>query len=367
MAVQIVLDEKPAPLCGGLPPVVRGLHRAAAELAGSRVVVDQDSVLALKYPVQTAQARLDAGALKPASPLLALAADGFAAEGALAALTAAGRPAVALFDGRPVAAYLPEAGELAFKTPSEAARAALLSREGAVTAAWTPSRTPEEARAAEDALCAGLAKPTDGYLARLDRRLSIALSRRLLPFDSITPNAVTTASLALGLLGSWWLATGEQGWQLAGAFLLWFCCILDGCDGELARLKLLSSPEGAAYDLWADQFSHLATFVAVPVAVYRARPDLELLLPGALLVTGFLGCMFSVWRLVLSRPESERGPHALLVERLASRDYVYLIAALVAVGRLEWFLWAAGAGSHVFYAALWALELRLRAKPLPSS
>jgi phosphatidylglycerophosphate synthase len=175
----------------------------------------------------------------------------------------------------------------------------------------------------------------------------------------VTPNHITTAGLVLGLLGAWWLAAPSARLQFYGALVLWFCCLLDGCDGEIARLKHLSSPEGAAYDVWADHFSHLATFVALPVGVARLHPGRDWLVPGVLLVTGFLACGFSVWYLVLRVPEEERGPLALTVERIASRDYVYLIVALTAIGRLDWFVWAAAVGSHLFNAFLWLQSRRV--------
>src|SRR5581483_2076046 len=81
-----------------------------------------------------------------------------------------------------------------------------------------------------------LRKPTDGYLAQFDRGISISISRKLMR-TSATPNHVTTAGLAIGLLGSVLLATGAYSQMLFGTWLLWAACVLDGCDGELARIK----------------------------------------------------------------------------------------------------------------------------------
>ncbi|MDE2491495.1 MAG: CDP-alcohol phosphatidyltransferase family protein, partial [Elusimicrobia bacterium] len=223
--------------------------------------------------------------------------------------------------------------------------------------AFLDARTPSAAAAAAETLYARLAKDNDGYLARLDRRLSLVLTRLMLPWP-ITPNQVTAASLVLGLLGAWWLAAPSAERQLWGALLLWFCCLLDGCDGEIARLKLHQTRWGGEFDLLADHVAHLATFVALPIGVARLHPGVDWRLPGVLLVTGFLACGFSVWWLVLRVPEERRGPLALVVERIASRDYVYLILALTLVGRLDWFVWTAAVGSHGFWAALWWLSWR---------
>lgn len=169
----------------------------------------------------------------------------------------------------------------------------------------------------------------------------------------MSPNQVTGASLVIGLLGAWWLAAPSAKLQFAGAAVLWFCALLDGCDGEIARLKHHVTTWGGDFDLLADHVAHLATFVALPVGVARLHPGVNWWPAGTLLVAGFLACGFSVWWLVLRVPEDRRGPRALVVERIASRDYVYLILAMTAVGRLDWFVWAAAVGSHLFWLWLW--------------
>lgn len=371
--LQIVVDaEGPAPLCAGLPPAVRAAHRAAVELPEARLLVACSPRRAQRWSRQLAQARADvSGRLSADSPLLAVSSDGFADEGALARFVEdarrSGKASRGLSGGRVVAAYLPRAGALA-GLPTAAAAAETLGQagEGISFEGWSPCATKAEAAAAEKALCDALAKDTDGYIARFDRRVSIAVSRVLLRLP-VTPNQITTASLLIGLAGAWGLATGSYSWQLAGGLALWCCCILDGCDGEVARLKLMSSPSGAAYDLAADHVSHLATFIAIPVGLHRARPELAFWGPGALLVTGVALSAFSVWWLVLRLPQRQRGPLSLLIERVASRDYVYLILACVAIGRLRWFLWAAGLGSHAFYLALWRVAARGLRKPLPAA
>jgi len=187
----------------------------------------------------------------------------------------------------------------------------------------------------------------------------MAVSKLLLPLP-VTPNHVTTLSLLIGLAGAALLAGRTYGLQVIGAFLLWSCCVLDGCDGELARLKLLCSPAGARYDALVDNIVHLAVFIAVPVQIQRMRPDADIRLPGFLLLSGFFLSAFWVWRLILSRRKDLRGPSAPVFERLASRDFIYLILLLTLVRRLEWFLWAAAVGSHLFWLVLVALESRPR-------
>ncbi len=362
---QVLLAARPdAPLVAGLPAAVRAAVRAGRELAPERIVIagaKDDFMRRWAFQlraadVTTLSGKIGANALDQRLPLLALDPDFFPDEGGLSdfAAGAARGDACRKMSGRPVAALRqnPAAFGAGAADPEDVLQRALAAPAPEVPlGAFFDARGAAAGRSAE-ILYARLAKDNDGYIAQFDRTLSIAISRVLLPFP-VTPNHVTTVGLGLGLLGAWWLAAPSARLQFYGALVLWFCCLLDGCDGEIARLKHLSSPSGASYDVWADHLSHLATFVALPIGVARLHPDRDWLVAGILLVTGFLACGFSVWYLVLRLPEDRRGPVALTVERIASRDYVYLIVALTAIGRLDWFVWTAAVGSHLFNAWLW--------------
>src|SRR5207247_11336043 len=53
--------------------------------------------------------------------------------------------------------------------------------------------------------------------------------------------------------------------QTIGALLFLTHSILDGCDGELARLKFLESRAGAVLDFWGDNLVHVAVFGCMAV------------------------------------------------------------------------------------------------------
>ncbi len=362
--LQVLIGPSPSGvLVAGLPPAARLARAATEELSPARVMLCEDGSFAERYARQLRGLRVGLAPepLDPEAPLLVLSSRGFAREGALSrALSPPPAQATAWSaGGRVVAAYFPRAKEAPRGPAAEAAGLALEVRaDGAVPLeGWLAADDAASRRRAERQLCRALAKDNDGYLARFDRRLSTALSRLLVRLP-VTPNAITTAGLALGLAGAWGLASATRGGQFSGALVLWVCCILDGCDGEVARLKLLSSDSGATYDVAADHLAHLATFAAIPIGVHRLRPSAAFARPGLLLLCGFALSTFSVYWLVLRLPESRRGRFSLFIERIASRDYVYLLVAATALGRLDWFLWAAGIGSHVFYLALWTLALR---------
>jgi phosphatidylglycerophosphate synthase len=377
--LQVLLLAQPgAPAVAGLPCAVRAAYRAGRDLSPERIVIagadqaylDRWSFQFHAAGVPVVSDRFGAGSLDPRLPILAVDVDAFPDAGGLKDFYASAAPLEGVrrtLQGRTVAAFVRDGAALGAGTSAPAdvyARALSSPRAESSDGAFFDAHRPADAAAAAAALYARMAKPNDGYLARFDRRLSVAITRLLLPFP-ISPNQVTAASLLLGFLGAWWLASGSARTQFEGALLLWFCALLDGCDGEIARLKHHITSWGGEFDLLADHIAHLVTFIALPIGVARLHPDQDWWIPGVLLVTGFLAAGFSVWWLVLRVPEDERGPSALVIERIASRDYVYLIVALTLVGRLDWFVWTAAYGTHVFWMWLWWTARRVKA-PIPS-
>lgn len=109
---------------------------------------------------------------------------------------------------------------------------------------------------AERALLQSLRKPlsrsADGIVAYyVNRPISLAMSRHLVR-TPVTPNQITTLALALGLLASGLAASGTYSMLVIAGLLLQLSSVLDGVDGELARLRLTSSHSGEWYDTIAD-------------------------------------------------------------------------------------------------------------------
>ena len=107
-----------------------------------------------------------------------------------------------------------------------------------------PPQSPAEIDAAVAMLLQSLYKPTDGLIARsIDRRLSLAITKRLLP-TSITPNQMTLLATFVGAIGVLIVSRGGYWNVLAGTALFEAQGILDGCDGEIARIKHQHSRAG---------------------------------------------------------------------------------------------------------------------------
>ncbi len=93
-------------------------------------------------------------------------------------------------------------------------------------------------------LLQSLVKPNDGWVSRhLNRPLSTLVSRALVK-TSITPNQITLFMLIPALLTGFVFAQGGHQNFLIGAILFHLTSVLDGVDGEIARLKFKSSPFG---------------------------------------------------------------------------------------------------------------------------
>lgn len=126
-----------------------------------------------------------------------------------------------------------------------------------------PIATAHELRAAHRMLYQILTKPQDNAITRyLYRPISFPLTR-LLVWTPITPNQVSYIVAALVLVGCWLTAHAGDDLVLAGTAVILGAAYLDCCDGEIARLKLMSSRLGAWLDTVVDELSSLGYMVAL--------------------------------------------------------------------------------------------------------
>ena len=199
-------------------------------------------------------------------------------------------------------------------------------------------------RAAEHWLLRSLIKETEGFMSRhVERRVSLALTRRLVG-TGITPNAMTLVSLAVGLIGAPFFLSVHPSLQVVGGLLFLIHSILDGCDGELARLKFLESPAGARLDFWGDNLVHVAVFTCMGVGWSLATDALWPLGLGMLAVAGT--ALSAV--LVSQQSGAPSASGARLAEAVANRDFIYLVLVLAFFGRAQWFLFFVALGTPIF-------------------
>jgi phosphatidylglycerophosphate synthase len=221
----------------------------------------------------------------------------------------------------------------------------------------------------ERALLDDLARRTatrDSYLAAaIDRRLSRPITRLALRLP-LTPSQITILSVLIGLAGAAGLATVSRWGHVLGALALIASTVLDCVDGEVARARFQQSAAGARLDLLGDYAVHLAVFLGLGIGLARQGLSPAGLRAAVFLIVGVVAAM-AVMHVLFIRPALARGgdlhwagdaeslrgsPVATVAERLASRDYTYVLLLCALAGRLEWFVHAAAAGAWAFVLGL---------------
>jgi phosphatidylglycerophosphate synthase len=192
---------------------------------------------------------------------------------------------------------------------------------------WQRVSTPEDGRSAEQNLDRWLVKPTDGIYARLNRKISIPISRQLIKFP-ITPNMVSIFTLGVGIASASFFACGGYWNTLLGAFLCLAASVLDGCDGEVARLKLLESDFGCWLETVCDYLFYLFLFIGMTIGIWRSSGSRGYLVYGGLLLFGalasFLATAWERHRLASARPEQLLKIWQTHAESRPSNPFLYL-------------------------------------------
>jgi phosphatidylglycerophosphate synthase len=155
-----------------------------------------------------------------------------------------------------------------------------------------PARTAAERRAATKMLFGLVHKKQDSLLSRyVNRRVSYPLTRLALP-TPITPNMLSVLVFAVGLLACW--ITSHPGYwdPVIGCSLLLLGGYLDGCDGEVARLRLETSLFGAWLDTVVDETTSILFVAAIGLHVHARSPSPWVLTSlvvavGALIVSAY--------------------------------------------------------------------------------
>jgi phosphatidylglycerophosphate synthase len=136
---------------------------------------------------------------------------------------------------------------------------------------WQRVLSPEDRLQAERKLDGWLFKPTDGVFARMNRRVSIPISRQLIKFP-ITPNMVSLFTLGVSFMAGVFFALGGWANMLTGAILSVFASILDGCDGEVARLTFQDSAFGCWLETVCDYLYYVFLFAGMMIGLLSRGP-----------------------------------------------------------------------------------------------
>ncbi len=156
--------------------------------------------------------------------------------------------------------------------------------------AWLDVDTPEALREAERRLMRELGRKTrDGPVARhLNRPVSRWLSRYLVR-TTITPNQISLLSWMLSCVAAGLMALGGYPALAAGGVMAQLASIVDGCDGEIARLKHSKSEFGGWLDAVLDRYADAILLFGLMWHEFAATgTNLSIVLGFAAIVGSFL-------------------------------------------------------------------------------
>jgi phosphatidylglycerophosphate synthase len=184
--------------------------------------------------------------------------------------------------------------------------------------------------------------PSQSYEGPVSRYLNRPVSRaaaRAIAGTPITPNQVSL--LALATAGGA-MALFAAGWNVLAGLVIHASSVIDGLDGDLARVKGMTSTFGGVFDSALDRWADVLILSGMTIwAVDHEGWDLAPV-AGFLAVAGSLLVSYSRARIEASTDASASD----LLFGLASRDVRLFIAAIGAIIGLVYFsLWLIAAGT----------------------
>lgn len=148
----------------------------------------------------------------------------------------------------------------------------------------------DSAKKAEELIFRYVGKTATGWLAReVNSKISLPTSK-LLVKTPLTPNMISVLINVIGALCGVFYAIGHP---VIGALCMQAATILDRCDGEIARVKLMETKKGQWVDTISDQVTVLSFLIGVPVGYYSQTHNPIALVLGGINLSIFI--FFVIW------------------------------------------------------------------------
>jgi phosphatidylglycerophosphate synthase len=198
-------------------------------------------------------------------------------------------------------------------------------------------------RRARALLLASLVKASDGPVSRhFNRHLSRAITLLCIPLG-VTPNQMTVLVAFAGLLAGYYASQPSAQAQLVGALLFQLHSVIDGCDGEIARLTRNFGKHGALIDSLVDDASNVLFFAGLSYGVAGLLAVQWPLYTAALTVGCYAAVAYIQYAAVLRstgkgektafwRGSIEQRPLVLRALHALGRRDVFVLVILIAVG-----------------------------------
>src|SRR3989338_2145529 len=134
---------------------------------------------------------------------------------------------------------------------------------------WADCDTWEDIKFARKKFINDLTKGEDGIISKqFNRKISTLISRYLVN-TSITPNMISFTILMMAIPTFLLLASGIYPWLILGGLLIQLMSILDGVDGEIARMKFTRSSWGEFLDANLDKYVDTAAVAGMTLGFLK--------------------------------------------------------------------------------------------------
>ncbi len=174
---------------------------------------------------------------------------------------------------------------------------------------WCDIDTQESLKYAKNKMLKSLEKPTDGIISRyINRKFSTKIFTPLILkiYKEVTPNQVSLLSFGVAVISALLFLLCHP---VIGGFLIQLSSILDGCDGEIARLKNMSTGIGgfidAILDRYADAIILLGMFYYLMVT--KIFDPLAVIFISSLAIIGSLMVSYTAARAIADLNYRHRG------------------------------------------------------------
>ena len=138
-----------------------------------------------------------------------------------------------------------------------------------INAFWADIDTVEDLKNAENEILKSLVKPEDGIISKyLNRKISLRISKWLCSYD-ISPNVITSISFILSIISAFFFMSHAfiPYSYVIGGIIAQISSVIDGVDGEIARLKMRTTGFGGFYDSVLDRYADVFILSSILFAV----------------------------------------------------------------------------------------------------
>lgn len=227
-----------------------------------------------------------------------------------------------------------------------------------------PMKLPPE----QEAHLAKMRRETPGWIARyLNKPISFAITRWLMA-THITPNQITLANLFLALFAFLLLTSDIYPLRILAALLMQLSSILDGCDGEVARLKNQCSKLGAWLDTVFDDLTNNLFLLGIVIGLWHTTQNDWYLRIGLEIIVASLGVTAIIYHYLITIAHSANAGHFKLawekpsseqtassgnfydqvLKQLLKRDFfIFFIAVCVVLDRRSIPFWGAAVAVNI--------------------